>query len=227
VARTARAEAQAVRRETFVDVALRLIQTKGYERMSVQDVLDELDASKGAFYHYFDSKRALLLAVVERMTDVALAERAPVLEDPRLSALERLEALFTGIADWKAERKELVLSTIEAWASDDNAIVREKFRRSMAVRLLPPLAAIVRQGMDEGTFKAGSADDAARIFLTLLLGFQEVATDLFIARQTGAIGLDAVRDTVASFNDAFERILGAPRGSIDLADEAVLQEWFG
>jgi AcrR family transcriptional regulator len=58
--RTVNATLYTVRREAFLDVAQRLVQTKGYEAMSIQDVLDELDASKGAFYHYFDSKQALL-----------------------------------------------------------------------------------------------------------------------------------------------------------------------
>ena len=50
--------------------------------MSVQDVLDEVDASRGAFYHYFDSKVALLDAVVERIVDQATAEIEPVATDP-------------------------------------------------------------------------------------------------------------------------------------------------
>ena len=67
MARTLNATIYAVRRDAFVDVAQRLIQAKGYQQMSIQDVLDELDASRGAFYHYFDSKADLLEAVVERL----------------------------------------------------------------------------------------------------------------------------------------------------------------
>ena len=66
----------AVRRDAFVDVAQRLIQAKGYQQMSIQDVLDELDASRGAFYHYFGSKADLLEAVVERLTEAAMAAPA-------------------------------------------------------------------------------------------------------------------------------------------------------
>jgi AcrR family transcriptional regulator len=227
MARTVNPEVHTVRKEAFVDAATRLMQAKGWEQTSVQDVLDALEASRGAFYHYFDSKQALLEAVIERMVDAGLGAVEPVLNDPDLAAGPKLRALFGGIARWKTAQKALVLALLQTWLSDDNAIVREKFRHRSALRLVPMLSRIVRQGIDEGTFKAGSPDDAARIFVTLLLGFQEVATDLYIARQTGAIGLDAVRRSVASFNDAFERILGAPRGSIDLADEAVLQEWFG
>jgi AcrR family transcriptional regulator len=79
-----------VRRVAFVDAAARLIQTKGFERMSVQDLLDAPGASRGAFYHYFDSKVELLAAVVERMVEDGMAAVRPVLADPGLSPGEKL-----------------------------------------------------------------------------------------------------------------------------------------
>jgi tetracycline repressor-like protein len=57
MARTLDPVAHAVRREAFLDAGQRLIATKGYTQLSIQDVLDELASSKGAFYHYFDSRR--------------------------------------------------------------------------------------------------------------------------------------------------------------------------
>ena len=85
-----------MRREAFVDAAQRLLQAKGYEHTSIQDVLDEVGASRGAFYHYFASKTALLEAVVTRMVDASLASVAPVLDDPALDAVARFEGLFGG-----------------------------------------------------------------------------------------------------------------------------------
>src|SRR5260370_15051309 len=112
MARTVNATLYTVRRDAFLDVAHRLVQTKGYEAMSVQDVLHALEASKGAFYHYFDSKQALLEAVVERFADSAIADLAPVLNDPNLPALRKLERFFAGIARRKAEHKDLMLAII-------------------------------------------------------------------------------------------------------------------
>ncbi len=45
-----------VRRNEILDAARQLVYTKGYEQMTIQDILDYLQISKGAFYHYFDSK---------------------------------------------------------------------------------------------------------------------------------------------------------------------------
>jgi AcrR family transcriptional regulator len=195
-----------VRRDAFLDVAQRLIQTKGYEAMSVQDVLNQLEASKGAFYHYFDSKQALLEAVIERLADAALAELAPVLADPEIPALRKLEKVFAGIARYKAERKELVLAIIEVWNSDGNAIVREKLRRLTASLMVPLLSAVVKQGVDEGALKVASPAETAVVFVSLMQGFSELATDYFVARQAGAMSFEEVRRSVASFTEAYERI---------------------
>jgi AcrR family transcriptional regulator len=225
--RTVNATLHTVRRVAFLDAAQRLVQTKGYEEMSVQDVLDELDASKGAFYHYFDSKQALLEAVVERFADSAIAALAPVLGDQDLPALRKLEGVFAGIARWKAERKELILAIIEVWNSDGNAIVREKLRRMTVSRMVPLLSAVVRQGIDEGVFAAVSPDETATVFVSVMQGFQELAIDLFIARQAGTVTFEVVQRSVASFTQAFERILGIPKGSLTLTDEPTLRFWFG
>jgi AcrR family transcriptional regulator len=216
-----------VRRDAFLDVAQRLVETKGYEAMSIQDVLDALEVSKGAFYHYFDSKQALLEAVVERFADGAMARTAPILSDPNLSALEKLERVFAGIAGWKAERKDLVLAIIEVWSSDSNAIVREKLRR-LSVRLMTPLfSSVIKQGIDEGVFNVASPDETATVLLSVMLGFQEQATHLFIARQANTIPFELVERTVAGYTAAYERILGIPKGSLTLTDRATLHFWFG
>jgi len=227
MARTVNATLHMVRREAFLDVAQRLVQAKGFESMSIQDVLDELDASKGAFYHYFDSKQALLEAVVERFADVAIADLAPVLNDPKVPALRKLERFFAGIARRKAEQKELMLAIIEIWNSDDNAIVREKLRRLTVSRMVPLLSAVINQGIDEGVFQVASPDETATVFVSLMLGFQELANDYFIARQEGTITFALVQRSVASFTEAFERILGIPKGSLTLTDESTLHFWFG
>ncbi|HXM72544.1 MAG TPA: TetR/AcrR family transcriptional regulator [Candidatus Dormibacteraeota bacterium] len=227
MARTVNATLRTVRRDAFLDVAQRLVQTKGYEAMSIQDVLTELEASKGAFYHYFDSKQALLEAVVERFADGAMAGLAPVLADPNLPALRKLEKVFAGIARWKADQKELVLAIMEVWNSDGNAIVREKLRRLTERIMVPLLSAVVRQGVNEGAFLVDSPNETATVLVSLMEGFQQQASDLFIARQAGTVTFEEVRRSVAANTEAFERILGVPKGSLTLTSEQTLHFWFG
>jgi AcrR family transcriptional regulator len=227
MARTLDPVAHAVRREAFLDAGQRLIQAKGYSQLSIQDVLDELSASKGAFYHYFDSKAALLEGVVSRMVEAATASLAPAVADPDRSALEKFDAVFSGLASFKADRKELILALMRVWLSDDNAVVREHFRRGVIATMTPLLATIIRQGVAEGSFATDSPDRAARVFASLWTGASETATDLFAAHQDGAVTVEEVERTLAAFGEAFERILGAVPGSLGFAGRsAVIREWF-
>ncbi len=226
MARTVNTAVRTVRRGAFIDAAMRLIQSSGYEKMSLQDVLDTTEASRGAFYHYFDSKNALLEAVLWRMTDVVLASVAPVIDEPAVPALEKIDRLFTGIAHWKNERKELVVGLLHVWYSDDNAIVRERLRSVVASRMVPVLARIVGQGKDEGTFSVTSPDETARVLWSLIQGAQETAGELLLARQRNAIPFEAVAPALAAYPAAFERILGVPPGSVRLADDETLRLWF-
>jgi AcrR family transcriptional regulator len=226
VARTLDPAAHALRRDEFVDVAQRFIQTRGYEQMSVQDVLDELGASKGAFYHYFDSKGALLEAVIDQMIDGALGVVTPMIDDPNLTAPQKFEGLFSGIAQFKNARKELVEGFLQAWISDDNAIVREKFRKESVKRMSPLVARIVEQGRAEGVYSAGPPGPVARVLLSLMLGANEAAVELYVARRARAISFETVQGTLAAYAEAFARIVGASGGPFPISDEATLRLWF-
>jgi AcrR family transcriptional regulator len=226
VARTINTAIHTMRRDAFVEAAQRLIQTTGFDEMSVQDVLDELDASRGAFYHYFDSKVSLLEAVVERMVVGATAALEPTVADPRLSAIEKLARVFGGIDQFKSERKDLLLNVTRGWFSDENVLVRDKLRRLTAERLTPLLAAIVRQGQAEGSLSVTSPEATATVLASLWQGLNDHASELYLKRQANTVTFEDVERTLAAYLEAFERILSLPAGSLP-RPQATIREWFG
>jgi AcrR family transcriptional regulator len=225
MARTIDPVGHAVRRDAFVDAAQRLIGARGYEQMSVADVIDEVGASKGAFYHYFDSKAALLDALVERMVEDAVARYGPTVADPTVPAVAKFAGLFGSIAELKAERRELILGALQSWLSEDNAVVREHLRRGLVARLGPLLGDIVRQGVAEGAFTSAAPDATARVLVSLMLGMNEDATGLFFALDDGSISLDEFQHRVGAYVDAFERVLGVPSGTLVLGDPDLVRRW--
>jgi AcrR family transcriptional regulator len=226
MARTLDPVARAVRRDAIVDVAERLIRTSGYEQMSVQAVQDELGVSRGAIYHYFDSKSALLEAVVERMTDAVMSAVEPISDDPELSAPAKLQAVFRAGGQWKSRRRELMLALVSAWFSSDNAIVRERLWAIANARLVPLLAAIVRQGKDEGSITATHPDHAAAILVGLLEASGNEISRMFVAGLDGRVSMEEVAAAAAAYNEAVERILGITPGSFQIVDQPTLDFWF-
>ena len=52
--------------EKILEVSLALFNEKGYEKTTIQDIVNALGMSKGAIYHHFKSKDEIIEALSER-----------------------------------------------------------------------------------------------------------------------------------------------------------------
>ncbi len=230
MARIVKKEAYAARRNEILDATQRLIYLKGYEQMSIQDILDTLQISKGAFYHYFNSKGEALDSLIERMI---VEEVVPLLQivvqDPELSAVEKLHRFFDTAIQWKSGRKTLVLELVRVWLSDENAIVRQKLLNMAIEHITPLLTDIIRQGILEGEFTTNFPDQTCQVIYYTLLGLSNSILELLVSDDAN-LDPGYIESTVTAYvnalNDVVERLLGAKSGSLHLVDIETLEEWF-
>jgi AcrR family transcriptional regulator len=216
LARQVKPDEHATRRREIVDAALELMHDKGYERTTIEDVLAKLHMSKGALYHYFGSKRALLEGIVESMGESAVRTLQPVVDDPSLGALDKLRAYFDTSTTWKAENLTAMTVAMRLWRDENNALLRQKMSQESMRTTAPLLESIIRQGRDEGVFDTGHPREAAIIVTGMGLHLADAIIDAMAA--DGSVGLDVsgarTSDVLAAYVDAFERILGARPGSL-------------
>jgi AcrR family transcriptional regulator len=214
-----------VRRNEIFDAAQRLIYTKGYEQMTIQDILDDLQISKGAFYHYFDSKQALLEALVERIGVEAIRLLLPIVQNPLLPALEKLQRYLDTANRWKVGQKAFFLALMRIWFTDDNAIVRQKLRATATREVAPLLAEIIRQGIQEGVMKATYPEQVSEVIASLTQDAGEAIGAQILSFDPERGDMQRVERIVTAYTYAFERILGVPTGSLTLIDDQTLKEW--
>lgn len=225
--RTVNETAHAQRRNAILDAAQRVVEKKGYEQMAIADILGELSISSGAFYHYFDSKPALLLALVERMVEEVERLVLPIIHDRQLAAIDKLQRFFDTLGQKKRTHKRFVLEFLRVWYADENAIFRHKLYIARIKRLAPRLAEIIQQGVEEGVFTTPYPDEAARMLISLLedLGYDTV--DLLISEEREPSDLPRLQRSVVACTDALERVLGAPTGCLQSTTPEELESWLG
>ena len=188
-------------------------------------MLDDLGASKGALYHYFDSKQSLLEGIVERYAEAVEAHLALCAAEPELTALEKLQRFFTGIGPNAAEIR-LGLAALPSWYSDDNAGARHRIRVRLTDRIAPVLAQIVEQGVAEGAFTTAFGDRAGRI----AIGFDSRSRQDHRPADAGVRSRSARRGERRAGPSPPTRthwsgLLGAPPGSLQLIDPAAWRVW--
>ncbi len=228
MARTVNEQGYAEKRNEIIDAAQRLIFAKGYERMTIGDVLAELKISSGAFYHYFDSKPALLEAFIERGQEDVEKIIIPIIHDPDLSAIEKLQGFFDTLDQMRSAQQTFLIELLRVWYTDHNAIVREKVNQVILERRGPMMNEIIRQGTREGIFTTPYPDQAGAIILSLLQGMGSTHARLLLLLDQGADELRCVEDIVAvhaAYMDAVERVLGAPPNSLYRADAEAVKVW--
>jgi AcrR family transcriptional regulator len=225
MARVVKEREYAVKRNEILEAAQRLVYTSGYEQMSIQDILDELKISKGAFYHYFKSKQALLDGLVERMLEDAESILQPIVQTQNLPAIEKLQRYFAAGGQWKTGHKSLMLDLLRVWYTDSNAVVRQKQAAAAMQRIAPMLAEIVRQGIAEGVFTTSYPDQIGSLIWGVAQGIADDVAELLLTDPPPSDALARLEAIVGAYSEALERILGAPSGSLPLMDTDMLKKW--
>ena len=228
MARTVNPAEHAARRDEILDAAHRLILSTGYERMTVQDILDDRQISKGAFYHYFDSKPAVIEALTTRLVSESEGALAPIAQNPGMGAVQKLRAFFAEITRWKSERQNLFVTMLPVWYAPGNLAFRLLVERESAKRLAPLLSTIVREGVDARQFVRASPDQAAAIIFAIIQALQDAMAqrllDVAHRAPSSAIAKEIV-NTQGEHMKAIERYLGVPTGTLNRVDARSVMSW--
>lgn len=62
-------------RKQILDVAFREIYRKGFQGVSINDIVSKTDVTKGAFFHYFPTKNDLAYAIADEILGEMILER--------------------------------------------------------------------------------------------------------------------------------------------------------
>ncbi|NMB87114.1 MAG: TetR/AcrR family transcriptional regulator [Chloroflexi bacterium] len=231
MARTVKPEEYAQKRNQIVEVAMQRMMFKGFHNLAIREILDEIHISSGAFHHYFESRDALLDAILERIMQISEKELLPLTHDPHLSAMQKLTGFFTTLDRIRVDRKEDVARLNRVWFADENANVRKKMDEAVLAHRAPLLNQIVRQGVQEGVFTTEHPEHSGEVILSLLNGMGSAHIRLLnqaIQEQDEAcIGeiADEIIDVYRAFMTAVERVLGAPADSLGQIDTGLARLW--
>jgi len=121
-------------RSRILASALSLFVKRGYEHTTFTDIAARLKMTKGAVYWHFDSKEALLIALVNEMLEKFRRQIGESIPEDRLTFPAFAEAMVANaeriVEDPKGAAFFLLLQTQVKWGADSMAATREKLLSS-------------------------------------------------------------------------------------------------
>ncbi len=141
------------RPDEVLDASLDLFIASGFSATRVEDIARRAGISKGAVYLYFESKEAILTALVRRSV-------VPVAEDAvSMSALEHADPAETirlmvkTVAGRMADGRIFAIPRIIIAEAGNFPELVQMYRREVIERGLGALEALVRRGIEQGQFR--------------------------------------------------------------------------
>jgi len=214
------------RRSELIAAAQQLFYTKGYERTSVSDIVKAVSVAQGTFYYYFDSKQAILEALVAELTAQYLVLYEAIVADETLNAIQKWARVVQVIGDWKIERKDEMIALLRLLQKDENVLLQHKMRMQAIQVLSPELAKIIAQGVEEGVFETAFVEESAEIVYAIWKPFSDTLAGILLNPDNYDNPAALAWRKLASVQTAIERVLGATPGSLPIADEQMLAAWF-
>ena len=206
-----------IRRAELLDRAAGLFLQQGYENVSLNDLIADAGVSKGAFYHWFPSKDALVAALAERSARDAFASVEDALAACDGDALHRLNAVLRAGFDtnMRVSGPEQ-LAAMVSLLRPDNAHL---YGRILAVeqRLYRPLLTrLISEGVTAGIFDTFDPEGVADMIYGLAARTNSNIVDVLDAASESARerAIDTLTTRFRLHGLAVDRILGLPDGSI-------------
>jgi len=142
--------------EQILRTAAALFGERGYDAVSLEDVADRLDVTKGSLYYYFTSKDELVTAAIETLGNewTDRLERLPAGQSGtpgmRLHALVR-EHIGIAVREYPAALRLFLVP--QDWPAAQQARIKELRRRHDSV-----FRAVVEDGVASGEFTVTAVD---------------------------------------------------------------------
>ncbi len=123
------------RRAQLLELGLRLFGTRSYDEVSIDDIAQAANVSKGLLYHYFGGKRAFYVAVVR---DAARRLREAIEPDPQLPPPARALAGLEAYLRFVEERADAYAALVNGGLGADPEIfdILEQTRRQQVQSML-------------------------------------------------------------------------------------------
>lgn len=214
------------RRAELLDRAASLFVRDGYDNVSLNDLIADAGVSKGAFYHWFPSKDALITALAERSAGEAFAAVEDAVGACGGDALARLNASLRAGFDvnMKTGGPEQ-LAAMVSLLRPDNAHLYARILAVEQALVLPLLTRLISDGVADGVFDTFDPEGVADMMYGLAARTNTNVIEVLQATDESArdVAIDRLTTRFKLHGLAIDRVLGLSDGSVTTLTRAQVE----
>jgi AcrR family transcriptional regulator len=155
----------------LLDAALAVFAERGYRNTRIDDVAEAAGVTKGAVYHYFDTKQELLLRAIEHHHERTFGEIEELLSNAGGPVSARIRLMLRkAFGPTSTGGRRMTLAVILQGVRHELPEAHEQWLRGGPIKGWKLLASLIEEGKSAGEFRADvDSEVAARITIAGLI----------------------------------------------------------
>lgn len=162
-------------REKLLDAAQGLVQDRGFNGVSFQDLADAVGLKKPSVFHHFRNKDELARSLMERCRTTYGARYGEILEREEMSEPEKLREIARVFEEGLRQDRLCLLGALSTTRNEYSDELKNELQET-AGQVIERYEQVFERGRNSGSLTySGSANEAATAFLAMLQGLQVLA----------------------------------------------------
>ncbi len=213
------------RRSELISVAQHLFFTKGFDKTSVGEIVKTADVAKGLFYYYFDSKQAVLEAMIDGILSQEQALVQPVIADESLDAISKWKQTMQILAAWEVANADEILPLLRTMYKPENVRFLHHMQTQSTVVFTPEITKVIAQGVTEGVFDVTHLAETAQIVMRIMLHTLDPISKIMLTMEAHPDAMQQIARLIASSETAIARVLGTEPDTLSTNTLNLLSQW--
>lgn len=189
-------------RTRILEAAVKIFATKGYHDAKVDDIVNEAQTSKGAFYFYFPSKQEIFTALSDTFADLLESKIQEAMQSEPHGLQQMDAALRVSLGLFSQYRGLAKIALVQAVGL---GVVFEERRRAINNRLTRLIQSRLETAAAEGSIPPLQAEIAARAWVGAL---NEIVINWIYT------GTPPLEDSLPALRQFLARSIGVPEEKI-------------
>lgn len=150
----------------IINVARELFLTKGYEETRISDIIDGLDGlTKGAIYHYFQSKEDIFDSVITEIGNKNIQIFDEIKKDKKLNGAEKLIKI---VESSFGNENMKTIKDMSPNLLDNPKLLAAFFAEIRNITIPQYIQPIINEGIADGSIKTKYPDETSEMIAILL-----------------------------------------------------------
>lgn len=211
------------RKMEFLETALELFNEKGYEKTTIKDIIETMGVSKGAFYHYFQSKEDIIEEISDAYAERVLKQTESLANRRDLGPTEKINELFQMVQGYKKSYREKRQKIKNIFHEDENLKLQRRIMLKLRSRMMDSVLKMIREGVDIGEFRNQDVEETTDYLLYVIQNLNRSVEEIVNREKVKEkpdweAAEEQMRKKLAFYERMFELTLGTKNGKIQFTE---------